>query len=45
MRAKRLISEQFTSTGYMKTDMTRLLDVIFFNYVLLVIVAVSQGIN
>ena len=45
MRSKRLISEQFTSTGYMKSDMTRLLDVIFFNYVLLVIIAVSQGVN
>lgn len=45
MRSKRLISEQFTPTGYMKSDMTRLLDVIFFNYVLLVIIAVSQGVN
>lgn len=45
MGAKRLISEQFTATGYMKADMVMLLNVIFFNYVLVVIVAVSLGIH
>lgn len=42
---KRLISEQFTSTGYLKSDMETLLAVIFFNYVMLVIIAVAQGIQ
>lgn len=41
--AKRLISEQFTSSGYLKSDMDTLLTVIFFNYVCVVIFAVSRG--
>lgn len=45
MGVKRLISDQFTATGYMKSDLENLLAVIFLNYVGVVIVAVAQGIN
>jgi undecaprenyl-diphosphatase len=42
---KSLVSEQFTSTGYLKTDMVLLLDVIFLNYIVLLIIALVQGVN
>jgi undecaprenyl-diphosphatase len=42
---KSLVSEQFTSTGYLKTDMVLLLDVIFLNYIVLLIIALAQGVN
>lgn len=41
---KRLISEQFTSSGYLKSDMETLLTVIFFNYVCVIIFAMSIGV-
>lgn len=41
----RLISEQFTSSGYLKSDMNFLLSVIFFNYICLVIVSLTLGIE
>lgn len=42
---KRLISEQFTSSGYLVSDIDALLSVIFFNYVLVVIFAMCLGIG
>lgn len=42
---KCLISGQFTPTGYLKTDMMLLLDVIFVNYIGVVLVAVAQGVK
>ncbi|MCM1311991.1 MAG: phosphatase PAP2 family protein [Bacteroides sp.] len=41
--SKRLISEQFTSSGYLKSDMDAFLTVVFFNYICVVIFAVAQG--
>lgn len=41
---KRLISGQFTSSGFLKDDMDTFLTVIFFNYICVVIVAMCLGI-
>ncbi len=41
----RLISAQFTSSGYLKTDMEALLAVIFLNYLGVVIFALALGID
>lgn len=43
--SKRLVSEQFTSTGYLKSDMDSFLAVIFFNYICVIIVAMTLGIG
>lgn len=40
----RLISEQFTSSGYLRTDLDALLAIIFFNYVCVIIFAMTLGI-
>lgn len=42
---KRLISEQFTSSGYMKSDMDTFLTVIFFNYICVLIFSMTLGIG
>ena len=39
------ISEQFTSTGYLKSDMDSFLTIIFFNYVCVIIFAMTLGIG
>lgn len=41
----RLISEQFTSTGYMLSDMDTFLMVIYFNYICVLIYAMTLGID
>ena len=41
--ASKLISSQFTPTGYLVSDMNILLTVIFFNYILVTVFAVSLG--
>lgn len=41
----RLISEQFTSTGYMVSDMDTFMLVIFFNYICVLIFAMTLGIG
>jgi len=43
--SKRLVSEQFTSSGYLKSDMDTFMTVIFFNYICVVIVAMTFGIG
>lgn len=40
----RLISFQFTSSGYLKSDLNMFLSVIFFNYICIAILAVYNGI-
>lgn len=42
---KRLISEQFTSSGYQKSDMNIFMTVIFFNYLCVIIFAMTLGIG
>ena len=42
---KRFISEQFTSSGYMKTDMNLFLSIVFFNYLLIILIAMMLGID
>lgn len=42
---KRLISEQFTSSGYLKSDMNIFMTVIFFNYLCVIIFAMTLGIG
>ena len=42
---KRLISEQFTSSGYLKSDMNIFMTVIFFNYLCVIIYAMTLGIG
>lgn len=42
---KRLISEQFTSSGYLKSDMNIFMTVIFFNYLCVIIYAMTLGIE
>ena len=42
---KRLISEQFTSSGYLKKDMNIFMTVIFFNYLCVLIYAMTLGIG
>lgn len=43
--SSRLISEQFTSSGYLKSDLDVLLTVIFANYILVIIFAMTLGIG
>lgn len=45
INTKRFISEQFTSSGYMISDMDTFLTVIFLNYICVTIFAVSLGIE
>ncbi|MBR0046414.1 MAG: phosphatase PAP2 family protein [Bacteroidaceae bacterium] len=40
---KHYISEQFTATGYMKDDMDTFMTVIFFNYICVIIFAMTLG--
>lgn len=42
---KRLVSEQFTSSGYMQSDMDTFMGVIFFNYICVLIVSLTLGIG
>lgn len=39
-----LISNQFTSTGYLRSDLDRFMTVIFLNYILIIIFSVTRGI-
>ncbi len=41
----RLISEQFTSSGYLRSDIDRFLALVFLNYILVITFAVTLGIN
>lgn len=45
INTKRFISEQFTSSGYMISDMDTFMTVIFLNYICVTIFAVSLGIE
>jgi undecaprenyl-diphosphatase len=42
---KSYISEQFTSSGYMKSDMDTFMTIIFFNYICVIIFAMTLGIG
>ena len=42
---KRFISEQFTSSGYLKNDMDSFMAIIFFNYIGVIIFALTLGIG
>ena len=42
---KRFISEQFTSSGYLQSDMDTFMTIIFFNYICVIIVAMTLGIG
>jgi undecaprenyl-diphosphatase len=42
---KRFISDQFTSSGYLKDDMDTFMAVIYFNYIGVIIVAMTLGIG
>ena len=42
---KNYISEQFTSTGYMKSDMDTFMTIIFFNYICVLIFSLTLGIG
>ena len=42
---KRLISAQFTSSGYLKSDLDTFMTIIFFNYICVLIVAMTLGIG
>lgn len=42
---RRFVSGQFTSSGYLKSDMDTLMTVIFFNYICVVIYAMTLGIG
>jgi undecaprenyl-diphosphatase len=42
---KRFISEQFTSSGYLKSDMDTFMTIIFFNYICVIIFAMTLGIG
>ena len=44
-RIKRLISTHFTSSGYLVSDMDALLTIIFFNYILVIIFAMTLGLG
>ena len=44
VRSSKLTSEQFTATGYKKSDMQAMLAVIFFNYVGVLIVSMAMGV-
>lgn len=39
------ISEQYTQSGYLKSDIDRFLSVIFLNYIFLIIISITIGIN
>lgn len=41
----RLVSDQFTTTGYKKSDMNLFLAVVFFNYIVVLLVSMCRGIN
>ena len=43
--SKRLISEQFTSSGYLISDLDALLSIIFFNYILVIVYAMTLGVG
>ena len=43
--SKQLISNQFTSSGYLVSDMNVLLTIIFFNYMLVVIFSLTLGLG
>lgn len=43
--SKNYVSEQFTSSGYLKSDMDSFLTIIFFNYVCVIIYAMTLGIG
>lgn len=43
-RGSRLISSQFTPTGYKKDDMNAFLSVVFFNYICVLIFAIIRGV-
>ena len=45
MCPKRYVSEQFTSTGYLQSDMDTFMSIIFFNYICVVIFAMTLGIG
>lgn len=45
MGVKRFVSEQFTSSGYMRSDMDTLMTLIFFNYICVVIFAMTLGVG
>ena len=42
---KRFISEQFTSSGYLRNDMNTFMTIIFFNYICVIIFAMTLGIG
>ena len=42
---KGFISEQFTTTGYMQSDMDTFMGIIFFNYICVIIFAMTLGIG
>jgi undecaprenyl-diphosphatase len=42
---KTFISEQFTSSGYMKSDMDIFMCIVFFNYICVIIFAMTLGIG
>jgi undecaprenyl-diphosphatase len=39
----KLVSEQFTATGYLKSDLNAFLSVVYFNYICVIIVAMTRG--
>jgi len=43
MKSVKLISEQFTSTGYLKSDINMFLTTIFFNYICIIIYSMTKG--
>lgn len=45
MGTVKLISEQFTSSGYMKADMDMFLSAVFFNYICIVVFSLTLGIR
>ena len=44
LRTSRLTSNQFTSTGYKKHDMNMFLTVVYFNYIIVLLVAMARGV-
>ena len=44
-KAKRLISNQFTPSGYLVSDMNALLTIIFFNYIMVIIFSMTLGLG
>lgn len=41
----KLISEQFTSTGFLKSDINRFIATVFVNYILVITIALTRGIS